>query len=232
MAALASQGAGDMAIDFLDQGFKTPFSERMRPQKIEDLTLPQRHKARLQKMIDTGDLRNMIFYGPPGLGKTSAARVLAQNICGDYMRPLVINGSSATSVDFVRDKIEPYAIPRSVVGGHRLVLIDEADFLSKSAQAGLRNLIENSFGNCRFLFTANDVSKITLAIQSRMVMVDFSITANDQREVVATLYQRYLKVLTDDGVEFEQKKLAQLVAYYFPDLRKIAEQVAYERMLS
>jgi DNA polymerase III delta prime subunit len=222
-----------MAIDFLDQGYKAPFSERMRPQTIQDLTLPERHKARLQHMIDTGDLRNMLFYGPPGLGKTSAARVLAQGICGDHhLRPLEINGSSATSVDFVRDKIEPYAIPKSVIGGHRLVLIDEADFLSKSAQAGLRYLIEKSFNNCRFLFTANDPDKIMLAIQSRMVMVDFNITASDQREVVTKLYQRYVKVLTEDGVTFEDQKLRQIVGISFPDLRSIAEQVAYEWMLT
>jgi DNA polymerase III delta prime subunit len=221
-----------MTIDFLDQGYKAPFSERMRPQTIQDLTLPERHKARLQKMIDTGDLRNMIFYGPPGLGKTSAGRVLAKAICGDQMAALEINGSSATSVDFVRDKIEPYAIPKSVIGGHKLVLIDEADFLSKSAQAGLRYLIENAHKNCRFLFTANDPDKITAAIQSRMVMVDFSISPHDQREVATTLYQRYVKVLTDDGVEFEEQKLRQIVGIHFPDLRKIAEQVAYEWMLS
>jgi DNA polymerase III delta prime subunit len=141
-------------------------SELLRPQQLADLTLPRRVIERLQRMVDSGTIMNLIFYGKPGLGKTSAARIIAKTIGADVHE---INGSSLTGIDTVRNKVEGYASSVTLFNNPKICFIDEADYLSKNAQAALRHVIERSSSNCRYLFAVNDISKLIPAIQSRLI---------------------------------------------------------------
>jgi replication-associated recombination protein RarA len=203
-----------------------PLAELLRPRQLDDLTLPQRDIDRLQRMVDAGQIMSMVFCGGPGLGKTSAARIITHAVAGDS--GMEINGSVLTGIDSVRERIEPFARSGSLFGGQKICLIDEADYLSKHAQASLRYIIENSWSTCRFLFTVNDIGKLTPAIQSRLTLVCFDIVPPDRDQVLQQLRARYRAKLAELGVKHDEARLDQIIGLYFGDLRKIAQQVEWE----
>ncbi len=203
-------------------------SEVLRPQHLDDLTLPRRDIERLKRMLDSGNIMNMILYGRPGLGKTSAARVITKHL-EDYAEGYThkFNGSSGRSAEDVR-KIAEYASCGSLIVGPTIVFIDEADFLSPQAQASLRYIIENATKSCRFLFTANDIRKFSEAIRSRMKTICFDIATSDRGEVMDRLIGRYREALPKLGIGYEDQRLKEIVGIYFPDLRAIANEFEYE----
>jgi DNA polymerase III delta prime subunit len=203
-----------------------PLSELLRPQQLDDLTLPQRDIDRLQRMVDAGQVMNMVFHGQPGLGKTSAARIISNAVAGDA--GMEINGSMLTGIDSVRQRIEPFARSGSVFGGKKICFIDEADYLSKSAQASLRHTIENAWSNCRFLFTANDIGKLIPAIQSRLTLVCFDIPPTEREQVLQRLRVRYRAKLGELGIAYDEVRLDELIGIYWPDFRKTTQQIEYE----
>jgi DNA polymerase III delta prime subunit len=208
-------------------------SELLRPQQLSDLTLPQRDIDRLQKMIDSRSIMNMIFHGKPGLGKTSAARAITNSMkdCApdSGVDVIEIEGSLRNGIDVVRD-IERYASSFSLWNNSfpKLCIIDEADYLTGPAQAGLRHMIENWSQNCRFLFTVNNIKKISDPLRSRMKQVCFDISPVDQAGVIGRLITRYETKLPELGIQFDPKRLRELIGIYFPDLRSIANQVEFE----
>lgn len=201
-------------------------SELLRPQRLGELTLPQRRIDRLQRMIDEGSVMNMLFYGRAGLGKTSAARVFIKALGPDSS--IEINGSSATGVDFVRQQIEPFARSGSVFEGSKICFIDEAEYVSKQAQGALRKVIEDTSENCRFLFAVNDVSKIIPAIRSRLMEICFDILPAERPEVQRRLIERYETRFAELGIPLDKERLRQIVGIYFPDLRSIANHIEFE----
>lgn len=205
---------------------KQLLSELLRPQQLGDLTLPQRDIDRFQRMVKSGFVMNMIFHGAPGLGKTSAAQFFI-NALGPETS-FEINGSSATGVEFVRNEIESYAKAGSLFVGINIIFIDEADYVSKNAQGALRKVIEDYSDNCRFLLAVNDISKVIPALRSRLMEVCFDIAPADRHEVKARLLERYERSLSELGAAFDQKRLIELIAIYYPDLRSIANHVEYE----
>jgi DNA polymerase III delta prime subunit len=202
---------------------KRLLSELLRAQQFGDLTLPQPQIDRLQRMVEEGSIMNMLFYGEPGLGKTSAARIFRQ-----HYDVFEVNGSSETGVDFVRKKIEPAASSVSFKGHVRICFIDEADNLSKQAQGALRVPIEKLSSNCRFLFAANEIGKIIPPIKSRLLPICFDVASADREEVQARLIARYEMVLTEHGIKYDKRRLIELVGIYYPDLRAIANQIEFE----
>ena len=203
-------------------------SELLRPQQLGDLTLPQRDIERLKQMVHSGTIMNMIFYGRPGLGKTSAARaIIAELVANADADCYELNGSSGNGAAEVR-KVQDYARSGSLNSGIKICFIDEADFLSLQAQASLRYIVENSSKRCRFIFTANDASRFSEAIRSRMRKLCFDIAPSDRAEVLQRLIKRYQEKLPTLGIEYEEKRLKEIVGIYFPDLRAIANEFEYE----
>jgi DNA polymerase III delta prime subunit len=202
-------------------------TELLRPQQLSELTLPDRDIQRLQKMADTGRIANMIFYGPPGLGKTSAARILQKASEDDYHWK-VINGSLHNGIENIRRDLEGYATSTSVFGKGKICLIDEADFLSQNAQASMRGLIEKSIRNCRFVLTVNDITKIMPALISRTIAIPFAISVVDRPTIIRRLQDRLSVRLTEIGVSFTRERLDQIVSIYFPDLRAVVNHLDYE----
>jgi putative ATPase len=200
-------------------------SELLRPQQLCDLTIPQRDIERLQRMADSGDMMDLIFYGEPGTGKTSAARILVKAMGVEH--PLVVNGSSANGVDYIREKIGPYAQATTVLQNKKVVFIDEADGLSKAAQSSLRYEIENK-RNSRFILTANNIGKLSEAIQSRMLSLCFDVSPANRIAVLERLNERYEARLTELGIQYDRDRLSEIMGLYYPDFRAIANHLEYE----
>jgi DNA polymerase III delta prime subunit len=196
-----------------------------RPRRLGDLTIPQRHIDTLRRMVETGNIMNMVFYGEPGLGKTSAARVIIETAKIDAME---LNGSSLNGIDAVRNRIEPFVSRMSLTGGVKVCFIDEADYLSKNAQASLRHLTENSSSHCRFLFTVNELHKLIPAIQSRLTLACFDILTTEREQMLQRLRVRYRTKLADLGIKHDDTRLNEIIGIYYPDFRKIAQQIEYE----
>jgi putative ATPase len=205
--------------------YQQQLSELLRPQQLGDLTIAQKDIDRLKRMADSGDIMDLIFYGEPGTGKTSAARILIKAIGVDH--PLEVNGSSASGIDYIRQKISPYARGPSVFFNKKVVFIDEADGLSKAAQSSLRYEIENK-RNARFIFTANHIGKLSEPIQSRMLSVCFDVSPVHRVEVLKRLGERYQAKLTKLGIQFEKDRLSEIMGLYYPDFRAIANNLEYE----
>jgi len=204
-------------------------SERLRPQKLSDLTLPLAVSERLQRMIDRNRPMNMIFHGPPGSGKTSAAQIFLREWEQLELDTLKINGSLQTGIDVVRDRIEGFArSPFSNSEELRLCYIDEADYLSASAQASLRVVIERYEHNCRFIFALNELDKIAVPLRSRLYAINFAISTANRPSAQLRLQKRLSECLVEFGVKFDPKRLEEIVSLYFPDFRRIANALEFE----
>lgn len=199
-------------------------SEVLRPSNLSDLAIRQDVRDRLQKMIDQADVMNMIFHGKPGCGKTSAALIFLN--CGKF-DTLRIDGSVKTGIDETR-RIENYASAVSLTDQQKIVMIDEADHLSKHAQAALRGLIEKLSSNCRFIFTANRVDKIDTALQSRLLPICFDMTPHQVKaeleKQTERITQELQKKLHDPNVD----RIKQIISIGFPDYRAIANKLQFE----
>jgi DNA polymerase III delta prime subunit len=201
-------------------------SEHMRPRQLQDLLLPRRDLDRLQRMVDSGSISNLAFYGDPGAGKTSAARILMRGF--HDIGSLDVDCSAGISVDYIRSGIAGFARSVAFCEGYKLCFLDEVDYISKNAQAALRKVIEDYSDNCRFLLAANDITKLTPAIRSRILEICFDIPPTDRDDAEARLIDRYTRTLSELGIPFDQARLIELIGIYFPDLRSIANQVEYE----
>ena len=205
-----------------------PLSESLRPKHFADMALPRALRQRLQAMVDKNNLMNMIFYGSPGTGKSTAARILA-GYDKRQLSVMVINGTEESGVDLVRQRIATFARTASLnLAPYKLCVIDEADQLSESAQEVLRGLIESTYSNCRFIFTANDITKIHDALQSRLLPICFDLASTDQDEVLRDYTKRFLSQLRERECPFDEARIRQLISMRFPDFRAIANRVEYE----
>ena len=199
-------------------------SERLRPTRLSDLIQPRAVIAPLERMVAEGRLMNMMFYGEPGIGKTSAARIVIAIVeAEDYE----INGSRETGIDTFRTDFVLWASSCSLCGGAKVCFIDECEKLSANAQAALRGVIEE-YGHVTFLMTANDHLKLDAALRSRCMPTPFDILHKDYTEVMARMCTRYGQRLKEFGFAVNPARLAEIVHLHFPDLRAIANQLEFE----
>ena len=150
-----------------------PLSELLRPRSFEDLALPRETVAKLQRMLEARDPMNMVFHGPPGTGKTSAARIFLD--AWEEHDKLTINGAMDTGINHMRDLVSGFAVSPFRSDELRLCFIDEADYLSPNAQASLRVVIEKTIHQCRFILAVNERSKLGAALRSRLHAIDFTV---------------------------------------------------------
>jgi DNA polymerase III delta prime subunit len=170
-------------------------------------------------------MMNLLFYGSPGVGKTSAARILLKKIKAVVVP---INGSLDNGVDVFRE-INPRSAMLPIFEGPRVFFIDEADFLSKNAQAAMRGFVEEA-SDSRFLLTANDINKMHPALKSRCMPICFDISAADADEVIHRIAPRLGQVIADAGFEITYARLRELLYIYFPDIRAVATRVEFEAL--
>ncbi|SRR5216684_1130341 len=204
--------------------WETDWLQKYRPESVKDCILPSRLKRSLEKMASKPFVHNLIFHGSYGVGKTAGANAL----CRDAgCEPCLINGSVENGIDDLR-RLEPFVCTRSFDGSRRVVLIDEADRLSREYQDGLRGLIEELSSNCSFIFTTNDLSKISGALQSRCLAMDFGCSPEEIPFLKEEFAARLNQILAEEQASYQPKVLAEIIAAGFPDFRQILKQVQLE----
>jgi replication factor C small subunit len=187
------------------------FVEKYRSQTLEDYVGNEQLKQIIGKYIETNDIQNLLLYGTPGTGKTTLAKIIVKNINCDY---LYINASDERGIDTIRDKVQGFASSASFKP-IKIIILDEADFLTIQAQASLRNIIETYSRTTRFILTCNYLERIIDPLQSRCQVL--KITPPSKKETA----QHVANVLDTEGVSYEISNLALVVNKYYPDIRKI-----------
>jgi len=205
-----------MSTDFL-------WVEEYRPKTIDDCILPSSLKTLFKSFIDKGELSNLLFSGTPGIGKTTVAKALCDQLNCDW---IMINGSEEGGIDVLRDKIKNFASTVSLSGGKKVVILDEADYLNpQSTQPALRGFIEEFHKNCRFILTCNFKNRIIEPLHSRFSNIEFKISPKDKPKLASKLFERTISILKENNVDYNDKVLAQLVKKHFPDFRKVINEL-------
>ena len=205
-----------MSTDFL-------WVEEYRPKTIDDCILPQSLKTLFQSFIDKGEISNMLFSGTPGVGKTTVAKALCEQMNCDW---IMINGSEEGGIDVLRNKIKNFASTVSLSGGKKVVILDEADYLNpQSTQPALRGFVEEFHKNCRFILTCNFKNRIIEPLHSRFSNIEFRINNKDKPKLASQLMDRAIYILKEQNIEYEDKALVGLITKHFPDFRNLINEL-------
>ena len=197
--------------------------EKWRPNKISDCILPEAIKSSFQEFVNQNKIPNLLIAGSPGVGKTTIAKALCQEVGCDY---IVINGSDENGIDVLRGKIKNYASSVSLSGGRKVIIIDEADYLNaNSLQPALRNAIEEFSINCSFIFTCNYKNRIIEPLHSRCSVIDIKINREDKQKLMAQFFKRVCWILDEEKITYNKEVVAQVVAKYFPDNRRVLNEL-------
>ena len=208
-------------MDFREDQFL--WVEKYRPQKIDDCVLPEELKNTFKQYVSQGELPHFLLSGTAGVGKTTIAKALCNEIGAEY---IMINGSEESGIDTLRTKIKGFASTVSLTDSPKIIIIDEADYLqANSTQPALRSFIEEFSANCRFIFTCNFKNRILEAIHSRCACIDFKIDAKDKQVLLGQFFKRASQILKQENVEFDQKVVAELITKHFPDYRRVLNEL-------
>jgi DNA polymerase III delta prime subunit len=199
------------------------WTEKYRPKSIDDCILPERLKKPFQEYVNQSNIPNLLLSGGAGVGKTTVAKAMCEEIGCDY---LVINGSDESGIDTFRVKIKNFASSMSLAGGRKVIIIDEADYLNPNlTQPALRNAIEEFAGNCSFIFTCNFKNRIIDPLHSRCAVVEFTLKNNEKAQMASQFFKRIQSVLQSEKVEYEDKVVVELVKKHFPDFRRVINEL-------
>jgi DNA polymerase III delta prime subunit len=196
--------------------------EKYRPHTVEDCILPDRIKSVFQEYVNDGNIPNLMLTGPAGCGKTTIAKSMCEQL---GLNHLFINSSEERGIDTLRTKIKGYASTISLTGGRKVIILDEADYLTPEAQAGLRGAIEEFSENCSFIFTCNFKARLIDALHSRCAVVDFSLKGDEKSKMAMSMFKRLKTILTTEGIEYDPQVLGKIVERYFPDYRRTLNEL-------
>ena len=202
-----------------------PLSEELRPKTFDELVLDKTIKDKLQKMYDSQNVMNMLFYGKPGSGKTSSSLIFANSDLFDFIS---INGSLDTGVDTVRNKIKTFTSSCSLFSKPKLVLLDECDYLSKNTQGSLRGVMEESLSNCRFILTCNELHKIDKPLQSRLLTICFDMSQIEIRSELEKYKIRVIQYLKNKIENLDESRVLRIIESNYPDYRTINQKLEFE----
>jgi DNA polymerase III delta prime subunit len=203
--------------------------EKYRPRTIAETILPDNLKQTFQRLVDTGELPNMLFTGTAGLGKTTVAKALCNELNLDY---IVINGSEEGNIDTLRGKIKQFASSVSLQGGVKVVILDEADYLNpQSTQPALRGFIEEFSNNCRFILTCNFKNRIIEPLHSRCGVYEFNTSKKDMVSLAEQFFERAKFILSKEGVEYDEKVIPPIIIKHAPDWRRILNELQRHSVL-
>jgi DNA polymerase III delta prime subunit len=199
------------------------WTEKYRPKTVDDCILPERLKKPFQEYVNQKTIPNLLLSGGPGVGKTTVAKSLCNEIGCDY---LVINGSDEGGIDTFRVKIKNYASSMSLSGGRKVIIIDEADYLNpNSTQPALRNAIEEFAGNCSFVFTCNYKNRIIEPLHSRCAVIEFGLKNGEKAKMASAFFKRIQSILQSESVDYDDAVIAELIKKHFPDFRRVLNEL-------
>jgi DNA polymerase III delta prime subunit len=199
------------------------WTEKYRPKTIEETILPCDLKATFQQFVDQKNIPNLILAGTAGVGKTTVARAMLEQLQCDY---IVINGSMNGNIDTLRNEILNFASSVSLSGGRKYVILDEADYLNaNSTQPALRNFMEEFSRNCGFILTCNFKNRIIEPLHSRCSVIDFKISKKAMAKLATQFFKRVTNILQSEKVQFDQKVVAEVINKYFPDWRRVLNEI-------
>ena len=198
--------------------------EKYRPSVVKDCILPDTTRKVFQGFVEQGELPNLLLSGTAGVGKTTIAKAMCDEIGASY---IVINGSDeGRFLDTVRNRVRQFATTVSLTSGasHKVVIIDEADNTTNDVQLSLRTAVEEFHSNCRFIFTCNFINKIIEPLHSRCTVVDFRIKPEQATQLQGEFFKRLRSILTSEKVEYDDRVLAKLIKRYYPDWRRLINE--------
>lgn len=204
------------------------WTEKYRPQTVQECILPDRLKNVFQKYVDDDQIPNLILAGPPGVGKTTLAIAMCEEVGLSY---LFINSSEERGIDTLRTKIRNYGSTLSLKSFRKVIILDEADNITADAQAALRGCIEEFSGHCTFIMTCNFKAKLMDAIHSRCSVIDFQLQPDEKPHMALGFLKRIEEILKKENVSYERNVLFKLVERYFPDYRRTLNELQrYSRL--
>ena len=197
--------------------------EKYRPHTVNDCILPESLKTTFQEYVNRKEIPNLLLAGSAGVGKTTVAKALCEEVGCDY---IIINGSDESGIDTFRNKIKNYASSLSLSGGRKVIIIDEADYLNpNSTQPALRGAMEEFAINCSFIFTCNFKNRIIAPLHSRCSVVDFKIQNGQKAKMATQFFKRVEWILEQEGVPYEKDVIASVITKHFPDNRRILNEL-------
>lgn len=199
------------------------WSQLYRPKTVSECILPKQMKDVFQKFVDNKSVPNLLLEGSSGVGKTTVAMAMLDELGCDYM---MINGSMSGNIDTLRNEIKEYATTMSFVGGRKYVILDESDYLNaNSTQPALRNFMEEFSSNCGFILTANFGNRIIEPLRGRCSVVNFKIPPDEKQALLKEFLVRLMAILKDQEVAFEAKTVAVLASKFFPNFRRAINEL-------
>jgi len=197
--------------------------EKYRPRKLEDCILHADQKRIFHEMLSKGEIQNMLLCGGAGMGKTTVARALCEELETDY---IIINGSEESGIDVLRTKIKQFASTVSFSGKPKVVILDEADYLNpNSTQPALRAFIEEFSSNCRFILTCNFKNRIIPPLHSRTAVIEFKLPKADKPKIAAAFFKRVTEIMSIEKIEADGKVIAKVIEKHFPDYRRVLNEL-------
>jgi DNA polymerase III delta prime subunit len=196
--------------------------EKYRPKKVSETILPKKLKDVFENVVKEQNLPNMLLTGTAGLGKTTVARAICNELQYDH---IVINGSEEGNIDTLRGKIKRFASSVSLNGDIKVVILDEADYLNpQSTQPALRGFIEEFSKNCRFILTCNFKNRIIEPLHSRCGVYEFNTTKKEMQSLCSDFLKRLVFILNEEGIEFKKEVLVEMIMKHAPDWRRIINE--------
>ena len=199
--------------------------EKYRPAKIADTILPGKLKETFSEIIKSGELPNMLFTGTAGLGKTTVAKALCNELDLDF---IIVNGSEEGNIETLRGKIKRFASSVSLQGGVKVVILDEADYLNpQSTQPALRGFIEEFSDNCRFILTCNFKNRIIEPLHSRCGVYEFNTSKKEMQALCGQMMKRSMDILEKENVDLngQDSDLANVIMKHAPDWRRVLNEL-------
>ena len=199
--------------------------ERYRPANVRECILPENTSQMFEGFVDQGEIPNLLLAGPAGIGKTTIAKALCNELEADFF---VINGSDeGRFLDTVRNQAKSFAASVSLTSKakHKVIIIDEADNCTPDVQMLLRGNIEEFQNACRFIFTCNYKNRIIDPIHSRCSVVDFNVKGKERAQMAASFFDRVKTILDINKIEYEKKVVALIIQKYFPDFRRTLNEL-------